>query len=285
MSETPAPQTRGKRIRRLILRSLWIGPLIYLGIVLVFLSLEHSLVFHPSSPAKWWLEPVDPKTQDVEFEDANGTKLHGWWIPPHDPSAGAVLVAHGNGGNITHRGGLAADLHRNLGTGVLLFDYPGYGKSEGKPSESTCYDSGDAAYLWLKNVAHIAPNRIVLLGESLGGGIAVELATRHEHRALVLVYTFTTLPEAAKFRYPWLPTKLLMRTRFDNLSKLGRCTRPVFIAHGTADEIVPFHHGEQLFAAANEPKEFLRMEGMPHNMPLGDTLGLPLAQFLAKYAP
>ena len=285
MSETPPPRTRGQRVRRFIVRRLWFYPLIYLGVVLVFLSFEHSLVFHPSSPAESWFEPVDPKTQDVWFEDANGTKLHGWWSSPDDPTAGAVLVAHGNGGNVTHRGRLAADLRRSLGTGVLLFEYPGYGKSEGQPSEATCYDSGEAAYRWLKNEAHIAPNRIVLLGESLGGGIAVELATRHEHRALVLVYTFTSLPDAAKFHYPWLPTKLLMRTRFDNLSKLGRCSRPVFIAHGTADEIVPFHHGEQLFAAAKEPKEFLRMEGLPHNMPLGEDFCTPLAAFLAKHAP
>ena len=285
MSEASPPRTRGQGIRRFILRRLWFYPLIYLGVVLVFLSFEHSLVFHPASPEESWLEPVDPKSRDVFFEGANGTKLHGWYSPPDDPAAGAVLVAHGNGGNLTHRGRLAADLRLNLGTGVFLFDYPGYGKSEGQPSEATCYDSGEAAYLWLKDEAHIAPNRIVLLGESLGGGIAVELATRHEHRALVLLYTFTSLPDAAKFHYPWLPTKLLMRTRFDNLSKLGRCTHPVFIAHGTADEVVPFRHGEQLFAAANEPKEFLRMEGMPHNMPLGDGFCTPLAAFLAKRAP
>ncbi len=89
----------------------------------------------------------------------------------------------------------------------------------------------------------------------------------------------------AKFHYPWLPTKTLMRTRFDNISKIGRCPRPVFIAHGTADEIVPFHHGEELFAAANEPKEFFRMEGATHNLQLGDEFYQALARFLAKYAP
>ncbi len=122
----------------------------------MFFLLERSLVFHPSSPADAWLEPVDPKTQDVYFTDANGTKLHGWWSPPDDPAAGAILIAYGNGGNVTHRGLFAADLRRTLGTGVLLFDYPGYGKSEGKPTEAGCYAAGDAAYHWLTSVAHIA---------------------------------------------------------------------------------------------------------------------------------
>jgi fermentation-respiration switch protein FrsA (DUF1100 family) len=281
----PPRLTRAQRLRRFIVRRLWAYPLLYLGVVLVFLLLERSLVFQPSSPAESWLEPVDPKTQDISITDAGGTKLHGWWTAPDNAAAGAVLVAHGNGGNVTHRGRLAADLRRTLGAGVLLFDYPGYGKSEGQPSEESCYASAEAAYLWLRDTAHIAPNRIILMGESLGGGPAVEMATRHEHRALVLVFTFTSLPAAAKFHYPWLPTNWLMRTRFDNLAKIGRCRRPVFIAHGSADEIVPFPHGEQLFAAANEPKEFLRMEGITHNILLGDTLCVPLAAFLQKHAP
>ena len=131
----------------------------------------------------------------------------------------------------------------------------------------------------------VPANRIVLLGESLGGGPAVELATRHDHRALVLVFTFTSLPTVAKVHYRMLPTQLLMRTRFDNLAKIGRCRRPVFIAHGTADDVVPFAHGEALFAAANEPKEFLRLEGFGHDLALGDRLCVPLAQFLARHAP
>ena len=267
-----------------MLRRLLLFPLTYLGVVLVLLFLERPLVFQPSSHADSWHVPIDPRTQDVSFTAADGTKLHGWWLPPEQSQDGAVLLSHGNGGNVTHRGRLAADLRRTLGTGVFLYDYPGYGKSEGKPSERSCYASGEAAYLLLKNEAHIAPHRIVLMGESLGGGPAVELATRHEHRALVLAFTFTSLPAAAKFHYPWLPTKTLMQTRFENLAKIGRCTRPVFIAHGTADEIVPFHHGEQLYAAANEPKEFLRMEGMTHNILLGDAFCLPLARFLEQHA-
>jgi fermentation-respiration switch protein FrsA (DUF1100 family) len=258
---------------------------LYAGVVLVFWLLERSLVFHPSTAAASWEAPIAPGTQDVEVAIDGGCPIHMWWLPPADPAAGAFLVAHGNGGNLSHRGQLAADLRQATGAGVLLFDYPGYGRCGGKPTEAGCYAAAEAAYRWLTESAKVPPNRIVLFGESLGGGPAVELATRHDHRALVLVFTFTSLPAAAKCHYPWLPTHTFMRSRFDNLAKIGRCRRPVFIAHGTEDRVVPFSHGEALFAAANEPKELLRLDGFGHDLLLGDRLCAPLARFLAERAP
>jgi uncharacterized protein len=284
-TESGPPPSRRRRIWRFIRRRLIWYPIIYCGVVLVFLLLERSLVFLPSSPNESWLEPVDPRSRDVWFTDAKGTKLHGWWSPPDEPTKGAVHFSHGNGGNLTHRGAYAANIRRVLGTGVLLYDYPGYGRSEGTPDEAGCYASGDAAYHWLTTEGGIRAERVVFMGESLGGGVAVDLAVRHEHRALVLFSTFTSLPRAAKHHYPWLPTVWLMRTRFENLAKIGRCHRPVFIAHGTADEVIPFAQGQDLFAAANEPKEFLRREGEPHNIPVDNSALEPLAAFLAKHAP
>jgi fermentation-respiration switch protein FrsA (DUF1100 family) len=257
----------------------------YLGIIVVFWFLERRLVFRPSSADEAWLKPEDDRSRDVWFYAADGTKIFGRWIAPEMPQHGAVLVTNGNGGNLTHRGRLAADLRKALGAGVLLFDYPGYGKSAGTPTEEGCYAAGAAAYKWLTDEQKIAPNRIVLCGESLGGGTAVELATRHEHRALVLIYTFTSLPDAAKYHFPFLPVRTLMRTRFDNLSKIGSCPRPVFFAHGTADRVVPFSHSERLFAAANEPKHFLRLDGFGHSMLLGEPFLTELAQFLNRHAP
>ena len=282
MSDAPKPSSRLLwRVRRGAILLL----LAYLGVIAVFWFLERFLVFRPNSAAESWKKPEDPRSQDVSFPSGDGNAISARWIPPETPHHGAVLVAHGNGGNLTHRGQLAADLRKELGAGVLVFDYPGYGKSTGTPTEQGCYDSGVAAYRWLTDVQKIAPNRIVLCGESLGGGTAVELATRFDHRALVLVLTFTTLPDAAKHRFPFLPTRTFMRTRFDNLSKIGRCTRPVFIVHGTADRTVPFSHSERLFAAANEPKQFARLDGMGHDLFIMNLYAPALAEFLAKYAP
>ena len=282
---TAPPPVPRRRIRRFVVRWMFFLGLVYLGIAIVFSSLESSLVFRPSSAAESWLGPVDARTEDIDLADANGTKLHGWWLPPARPGAGAVLVAHGNGGNISHRGQLAADLRRTLGAGVFLIEYPGYGKSEGTPSERGCYAAGDAGYRWLTDEAKIPPGRVVLMGESLGGGVAVDLATRHDHRALVLLCSFTSLPAAAKYHFPWLPTYTLMRARFDNLAKIGQCHRPVFLAHGTADEVVPFGHAEQLFSAANQPKDLYRLEGAGHNLLLIDGYFRTLAEFLEIYAP
>lgn len=251
----------------------------------MFWFLERRLVFLPSSAEEAWLKPEDHRTQEVWFYAADGNKISARWIPPETPHHGAVLVANGNGGNLTHRGKLAAELRKATGAGVLLFDYPGYGKSAGTPSEEGCYAAGEGAYKWLLEEQKVAPERLILCGESLGGGTAVELATRHDHRALVLIYTFTSLPDAAKHHFPFLPVKTLMRTRFDNLSKIGKCHRPVFFVHGTADKVVPFSHSEQLFAAANEPKQFVRLEGRGHEWLLAELYLPELVKFLAAHAP
>ncbi len=280
MTAPPRPPLR-KRIRRVVLRWVVILLALWVVVLLVMLALENSLVYHPTSAAENWAAPVNPRTQDVWLASADGTKLHAWWLP-HESETGAVLVTHGNGGNVSHRGRLAAELHDLLGRSVLLVEYPGYGKSEGKPSEEGCYAAGEAAFTWLTGDRKVPASEIVLLGESLGGGVAVELATRHDHRALVLLFTFTSLPDAAKYHYPWLPTRTLMSNRFDNRSKIGSCRRPVFVAHGTADRIIPFSQGEELIRAANEPKRFLRLEGHDHNDPLPGEFTRAVRDFLAE---
>lgn len=277
----PPPPPRRKRIRRFLLRWILFLFALWVVVLLVMLSFENSLVYRPTSAAEDWLAPADSRTQDVWLKFEDGTKLHAWWLP-HESAKGAVLVAHGNGGNLSHRGQMAAELHNTLGRSVLVFDYPGYGKSEGKPSEAGCYAAGDAAFKWLTGDRKIPAHEIVLLGESLGGGVAVELATRHDHRALVLLQTFTSLPDAAKFHYPWLPTRTFMSNRFDNRSKIAACKKPVYIAHGTADRVIPFSHGEELFQAANEPKRFLTMPGHDHNAFLPAEFMQGLRDFLAE---
>lgn len=230
--------------------------------------LENSLVYKPYSADQKWEQPPGPDVADVWFTATDGTAIHAWWLP-RPTGTGAVLVCHGNAGNLSHGGWLAEEFRTSLGRPVLIFDYPGYGKSGGKPTEAGCYAAGEAALRWLADEQHIPAGRVVLFGESLGGGVATELATRHDHEALVLAKTFTSLPAVAKKMYPWLPTHTLMSNRFDNLSKLPRCKGPVFITHGTMDQLVPFAHGEALFAVANEPKEFCRLTGEDHNDPLG----------------
>lgn len=240
---------------------------------------ENRLAFAPARAGVSWADPPDPAVQDVWLAAADGTRLHAWYLPGHR-DAGAVLLSHGNAGNVSGLGPMVAGLRRHLGRAVLAYDYPGFGRSGGAPTEAGCYAAGDAAYRWLTADRNHPPGRVVLLGESLGGGVAVDLATRHDHAALVLVSTFTSLPDAAGYHYPWAPCRTLMSNRFDSLAKIGRCRRPVFVAHGTADGVVPFGQGERLFAAANDPKRLLAVEGAGHGVAFGDRLGAELKRFL-----
>ncbi len=225
--------------------------------------LENRLVYPGNTAAESWVPCPVNDVEDAWTTAADGTKIHGWYFPAAGPDA--VVLAHGNGGNLSHRSRVAIELRQTLHASVLLFDYPGYGKSEGTPTEAGCYAAGDAMIAWLATAKGVPMKNMILFGESLGGGVAAELATRHEHKALVLTKTFTSLPAAAKNLFPILPTHWLMTNRYDTIAKLPALRTPVFVAHGTADRTVPFAHGEALFAAANEPKAFHRMEGQEHN--------------------
>jgi fermentation-respiration switch protein FrsA (DUF1100 family) len=250
----------------------------------VLLLLENWLLFRPISATQEWLAPPNSRVQDVDLKTVGGTRIHAWWCPVEhwDPSQGVMLYCHGNAANLSHRAGSLARWQSELGLSILIFDYPGYGRSAGKPTEAGCYAAADAAYDWLTDVKKVLPERIVLYGGSLGGGVAVDLASRRLCRALVLVKTFTSLPDAAQSAYPFLPARWLVRNRFDNLAKIGRCTQPVFVAHGTADQLIPFRQGQRLFDAANQPKRFLSMPGIDHNSALSSEFFTALRTFLAE---
>jgi fermentation-respiration switch protein FrsA (DUF1100 family) len=202
----------------------------------------------------------------VELTSADGTRLHAWWAVPQgwEPAQGAVLFCHGNGGNLSHRGWALRPWLTDMRQAVLLFDYPGFGKSGGRASEAGCYAAADAAYDYLVEGQKVPARRILVCGGSLGGGIATDLAVRRPHRALVLVSTFTSFPDMAQKVYPWLPGRYLVHNRFDNLTKMAACRGPVFIAHDTADGLVPFVQGQRLFDAAHEPKRFFVMSHFGH---------------------
>jgi fermentation-respiration switch protein FrsA (DUF1100 family) len=278
-SDKAEPPVRSWR-RRLTRWAVWllIG---YVGTIVVLLALENWLVYHPTAASVDWREPPNGRVRDLELRSADGTRIHAWWCPV-EGSTGALLYCHGNAGNLSQRNGSIAGLQQVLKESVLIFDYPGYGKSKGRPSEAGCYAAADAVYAWLVGGRKIPPERILIYGGSLGGGVAVDLASRKPHRALILVKTFTTMPDVGGGLYPWLPVRWLMRNRFDNLAKIGKCTRPVFIAHGTTDRLVPYGLGERLFAAANEPKYFFRMDGVDHDGPVPAAMFAALTRFLAE---
>jgi hypothetical protein len=255
----------------------------YAGIVVMLLLLENRLLFHPVRAASDWQAPPLASVQDVTLELPDGTTAHAWWLP-HPQPRGALLYCHGNAGNLSHRGPMMAEWHRRMHYSVLIFDYPGYGKSTGSPSEAGCYASGEEAYQWLTTEGGMAPDQIVLYGGSLGGGVAVDLASRHPHRALVLIAAFTSVPDMAQKLYPWLPARWLVRSQFNNLAKISQSKGPVFIAHGDADRLIPIEHGRKLFEAARAPKHFHVLQGHSHDEGADDDFFAAFRQFLGVAA-
>ena len=226
---------------------------------------EHSQVYHPAREFEASAEELGRPFEDVRFNTADGVALHGWFFPAdtNSPRANqAFLICHGNGGNISHRLDLCGVLLKT-GASVLIFDYHGYGQSQGSPGEEGTYLDAQAAYAWLRQKGFRAGN-LVAFGESLGGGVASELALREDLGGVVLQSTFTSIPDIGAELYPWLPLRWISTIKYDTRSKLPRVKVPVLVMHSREDDFVRFHHAEKNFAAANEPKFFCELNGA-HN--------------------
>ena len=244
----------------MLLSLLTILALAYGGIAVLLFLFQDKLAYYPQIGREI---QTTPREHGLDYEaltlaTPDGEQLDAWFVPARGQAV--VLILHGNAGNISHRMDSIAMFHR-LGYGVLIFDYRGYGRSSGKPSEQGLYQDALTAWNHLTRQRGIAPTRIILFGESLGGAVATWLAARERPSALVLSSVFTSAPELATDLYPWLPAKWLVRMRYDTRSTLAQVTCPVLIAHSPDDEIIPFHHGQRLFSAAAAPKVFLPLTG------------------------
>ena len=228
------------------------------------LALENSLIYFPTAYPDGYWNPPGLKFEDAWFESPDGTKLHGWYVPHPSPRA-VLLFAHGNAGNLSHRFELLDVLSSELGVSVMIFDYRGYGRSVGKPTEEGILADARAARAWLAKRVGVEESDIVLMGESLGGAVMVDLAAKDGARGLILENTFTSMPHVAAHHYPWIPVKWLMRTQLNSAAKIGTFHGPLLQIHGDADTIVPFDIGKQLFEAANQPKELVVISGGDHN--------------------
>ncbi|NIA13536.1 MAG: alpha/beta fold hydrolase [Nitrospiraceae bacterium] len=207
-----------------------------------------------------WCTPADRgyTYEEVRLQ-VDGHTTHGWFIPAPD-SRGVFLFAHGNAGTIADRIDNLTVLHE-LGFDVLIYDYGGFGLSTGRPSEQRCYADARAMWRYLTEERNVAPGRIVLFGRSLGGGVTAQLATEVQPRAVILESTFLSAPALGQEAFRILPVKWLLRHRFDNAAKVSSITSPILVVHSQADEVVPYHHGRDLFELANEPKAFLDIRG------------------------
>jgi uncharacterized protein len=231
--------------------------------------LESAITFHPVRLAPDQRLRPPQGAEDVWLNSADGTRLHGWFFQSDTKPATATLIYfHGNGGNISNIDWVGQRFAKE-GFDVLLFDYRGYGASDGNPgAESGLYADGDAALAFVVNHKSARVERIVLYGQSLGTRVAADVAARNNVGALVLESGLSSASSVAETALPWLPRWLhfLGRNRFDSARKLARVKAPVLITHGDPDPVIPTSEGRLLFAAANEPKKLLTFAGAGHNV-------------------
>ena len=232
--------------------------------------IEKGFIFHPERSN----DSATPDVYGIEYDDVifrtgDGLNLNGWFVPGKKPSPDAdlhtLLWFHGNAGNINHRLENIKMLHERVPVNVFIIDYRQYGRSEGKISEKGTYIDAGAALAHLHSRKEINQEKIIFFGRSLGSAVAVELALKEKCRALILETPFTSILEMGKKLYPFLPVSLLLKTKYDSLSKIRNIKVPILIMHGDKDDLVPFEHGKRLYDMANEPKEFYTIPGAGHN--------------------
>ena len=232
---------------------------VYVGICLLMLVFQSHLLYHPLREIECTPERVGLAQEQVTLRTPDGLHLAAWYVPAAE-ARGTVLFCHGNAGNMSHRVGTIEILNR-LRMNVLLFDYRGYGASEGSPSEAGTYRDAETAWRHLVEQRGVAPGDLVIHGRSLGGAVAAQVAEKHPPRALILESTFTSVPDVARGMFPWLPVRLLARLRYDTLERIARIRCPKLIIHSRDDDLIPFEHGQRLFEAAGGPKTLLEIHG------------------------
>lgn len=249
---------RGK-IRNMCCSVLRILVTAYAGLAIALFIFQPRMIYYPESEISMSPEDIGLSYEDVSFRASDGTELSGWFIPV-EGSSGTVLFCHGNAGNISHRLD-SIRVFKRLGLDIFIFDYRGYGKSGGKPSEQGTYMDAEAAWRYLTDKRRIPPQRIIVFGRSLGGPVAARLTLEHTPGALIVESSFTSIPDIAARYYPYLPVRLISRYRYNTEEYINRVNCPVLIVHSKDDDMIPFSHGLRLFESAREPKQFLEISG------------------------
>jgi pimeloyl-ACP methyl ester carboxylesterase len=259
---------------------------IYIGFATLLFFTQSKYIYYPNYPCrKIETTPamIGLEYEDISFKTANNINLNGWFIPARD-ARGTVLFCHGNAGNISHRLE-SIQLFYQLKLNTFIFDYRGYGKSEGNPTEKGTYCDVYAAWEYLVQKKGVKPSEIIVFGFSLGGSIAAWLAHRHTPKILIIESTFSSIPDLAADIYPLLPVRLLARFKYNTAEYIKKVNCPILIIHNRDDEIVPFSHGRRLFEIAKEPKEFSEIMGT-HNEGLTRSTGRykdNLNSFISRY--
>jgi len=249
-------------LRKTLLKIALILTAAYSVVVGLMFLRQDSLIFFPEKDILLTPKNIHCTFSDVQFITKDNILITGWFIPsPRE--RGVVLFCHGNAGNISHRLD-SIKIFNDLHMSVLIFDYRGYGKTQGKPSEKGTYYDGYAAWDYLVNTMNKRPENIVVFGRSLGGAVAAEIARIKHPAGLIIESTFTSIPDLGAQLYPWLPVRFISKYEYATIEKISAIQCPKLIIHSPQDEIIPFEHGRAIYAQASHPKAFLEITGS-HN--------------------
>lgn len=249
----------------------------YVAFVGALYLFQRGMIYHPDRTRPEPGEYGVPEMRAVTLETDDGLGLLAWWRPPRDETRPVLAFFHGNAGHIGYRGEKLKP-YLDRGWGVLLTAWRGYSGNPGSPTERGLYADGRAAVAFLRG-RDIAPSRVVAYGESLGAAVAVELARETRFGAVVLEAPFTSIADVAQGMYPFVPVRLLVRDRFDSISKISEVRSPLLVIHGEDDNIIPVRYGRRLLAAANDPKAAHFVPGAGHN----DLHGFGIAEVVVEF--
>lgn len=251
---------------------MFIWPIVLISLLFIFSGVylyftQHKMVFFPGKNLVMTPDEIGLQYEDLYIQSGDNEKINAWYFPYKGsieiPDRKVVLFCHGNAGNISHRIE-TVEYILELGANIMLFDYRGFGKSEGSPGEEEVYQDALVCYNWLINEKGFTPDQVIIFGRSLGGAVAVDLASKVACSGVIVESSFTSAKAMAKEIFPIFPINLILKYKLNSIDKIGHIKCPVLVTHSTEDDIIPYKMGEDLFNAAEEPKKFVKLSGR-HN--------------------
>ena len=276
----PRQQTSALKDERVIARALLLLAASTVGCA----RMQNACIYRPAPYPEGDWSPAGLEYEDAWFTSQDGTRLHGWYVPCDAPEA-TILFAHGIRGNVTSLAPQLLAFCQRHQVSVMVFDYRGYGRSDGAPDEQGLYDDATAARAWLAEREGVRPSDIVLMGRSIGAAVMVDLAARDGARGLILESAFTSLPDVVEQHTFGVPVDWLLACRFASIDKVSRYHGPLLMCHGELDSVIGLPQGRELFNAANEPKRFVTVAGADHQDPPDENWHRMLDKFLASLRP
>mgnify|MGYP001257651448 CR=1 FL=1 len=254
--------------------------IIYL-LLLTFIYLNQRNLLYLPSENNYLDDKASFKHEEYFIKVEENIELKSWLIKKDLKKYKTLLFFHGNAGNLSNR---VYKLNRfnELDLNILIISWRSFSGNRGEPTEFNLYEDARKAVKWL-NDKGVSSENIILYGESLGTGVAVEIAQSNKFNSIILESPYTSMEKAAKIYYPYLPVNLLLKDKYDSEKKINNIKIPILIMHGKKDNIIPFHMGKKLFETANKPKKFLQIEEDDHMLSFNDSLLLEIKNFINKY--